>query len=112
MLIASCWVWGDMWSGGTVYLFCDNDPVVDSVVNQKPRDSDMNSLLREFLYVVCLKKFYPITRKVDTKSNYLADHISRRYDHESALDVFLSAGKPGMRKIAVPDIRFQLTAPW
>ena len=101
-----------MWSGGPVYLFCDNNAVVDTVLYQKPRDQDLSSLLREFLYVVCLKKFYPIIRKIDTKSNFLADHISRRYDHDSAVKLFASADKPGMRKVPIPDDRFKLSAPW
>ena len=111
-LIASCWAWGDSWSGQAVYLFCDNDSVCDTISYQKPRDPDLGSLLREFLYVVCLKKFSPIIRKVDTKSNFLADHISRRYDCESADRLFESVGKPGMRVIDIPDHRFKLSAPW
>ena len=112
VLVASCWIWGDDWSGGAVYLFCDNDSVCDCISYQRPRDPDLSSLLREFLYVVCLKKFAPIIRKIDTKSNFLADHISRRYDHESAENLFHSVGRPGMRRINVPDIRFKLSAPW
>ena len=111
-LIVSCWVWGDDWADSSVYLFCDNDSVVDTLIHQKPRDPDMLTLLREFLYVACLKGFYPIFRKIDTKSNFLADHISRRYDHSSADRLFTSMGKPGMSRIEVPDIRFKLTAPW
>ena len=112
VLVGSFWIWGDDWSGGAVYLFCDNDSVYDSISYQRPRDPDLSSLLREFLYVVCLKKFAPIIRKIDTKSNFLADHISRRYDLESAEKLFHSVGKPGMRRVNVPDIRFKLSAPW
>ena len=112
VLIASCWAWGDYWTGSAVYLFCDNNSVCDTVAYQKPRDPDLGSLLREFLYVVCLKKFSPVIRKIDTKSNFLADHISRRYDHESADKLFQSVGKPGMRVISIPDNHFKLSAPW
>ena len=111
-LIASCWQWGDQWSGHQVYLFCDNDSVVDTVVHQKPSNPDMLSLLREYLYVVCLKKFFPIPRKIDTKSNFLADHISRRYDSQSAEKVFESAGKLGMVRVTLPESSFKLSAPW
>ena len=111
-LIASCWLWGDQWSGQKVYLFCDNDSVIDTIVYQKPSAPDMLSLLHEYLYVVCLKKFFPVPRKIDTKSNFLADHISRRYDSESAQKVFSSVGKLGMVRVSVPDHRFKLTAPW
>jgi hypothetical protein len=112
VLVASCWVWGDDWSGNAVYLFCDNDSVCDTITHQEPKDPDLGSLLREFLYVVCLKKFSPIIRKIDTKSNFLADHISRRYDHDSAETLFHSVGKTGMRRVSIPDIRFKLSAPW
>ena len=111
-VICSCWVWGDDWANCIVYIFCDNDAVVDTIVHQKPRDPDMNTMLREFLYVVCLKKFSPILRKIDTKANKMADHISRRHDHESADQLFTSKGKPGMVNITVPDYRFKLSAPW
>ena len=112
VLIASCWLWGDIWTGGPVYLFCDNDSVCDAITYQKPRDPDLGSLLREFLYVVCLKKFSPIIRKIDTKANILADHISRRHDHDSTVKLFETFGKPGMRRVEVPDLFFKLTAPW
>jgi hypothetical protein len=89
-----------------VYLFCDNSSVVDSILFQK-RDQDMSSMLRELLCIVCLKKFYPIVRKIDTKSNF-----SRRYDHDCAVKTFALAGKPGMRRVTIPDDRFKLSAPW
>ena len=111
-VICSCWIWGDDWANDVVYIFCDNDSVVDTIIHQKPRDPAMNTLLREFLYIVCLKQFFPIVRKIDTKSNLLADHISRRYDHESADKLFTSWGKPGMAKVPVENHRFKLSAPW
>ena len=112
VLIASCRLWGDDWAGATIYLFCDNDAVVDCIIHQKPRDPDLLSLLREFLHLVCLKKFIPIARKIDTKSNFLADHISRCFDHDSAVKVFSAAGKPGMVRVKVPHSSFKLSAPW
>ena len=62
--------------------------------------------------MVCLKKFSPIIRKIDTKSNILVDHISRRHDHDSAVKLFEAFGKPGMRRVEVPDRFFKLSAPW
>ena len=86
--------------------------MVDTIVNQKPSNPDMLSLLREYLYVVCRKKFFPIPRKIDTKSNFLADHISRRHDSASAEKVFETVGKLGMVRVTVPNGSFKLTAPW
>ena len=111
-VIASCWKWGDDWTGQQVYLFCDNDSVVETIVHQKPSNPDMLSLLREYLYVVCLKKFFPIPRKIDTKLNFLADHISRRHDSNSAEDIFKSVGKLGMVRVKLPTNSFKLSAPW
>ena len=85
---------------------------MDTIVHQKPSNADMLSLLREYLFVVCKKKFYPIPRKIDTKSNFLADHISRRHDSDSAEKVFGSVGKAGMVRVTVPVGSFKLTAPW
>ena len=62
--------------------------------------------------MACLKKFSPIIRKIDTKANILADHISRRHDHDSAVKLFETFGKPGMRRVEVTDLFFKLTAPW
>ena len=80
MIIASARLWGDEWAGRTIIVWCDNDAVVDTVVNKKPRDQALLSLLREFLYIVVTKKFFPVMRKIDTKDNFLADFISRRHD--------------------------------
>ena len=59
VLIVSCKLWGDSWTGRTIVLYCDNDAVCDSAVHKKPRDPGLLSLLREFLYVVVTKKILP-----------------------------------------------------
>jgi hypothetical protein len=112
VMVASCWLWSDAWTGKTIQMLCDNGAVCDCITYQKPHDKDMLSLLREFLYVVRRKKFVPIVRKIATASNHLADHISRHYDHESASKVLSSAGKHGMVRVPVPDSSFKLSAPW
>ena len=111
-LIVSARLWGNYWSGRSVTIFCDNDAVVDTVNHRKPKDSKLLSLLREFLYIVVTMKFFPIVRKIGTKENFLADHISRRHDTVAANKVFNEAGLHNMEFISVPDLSFKLTEPW
>ena len=111
-IIVSARLWGNFWSGRSVTIFCDNDSVVDTINYRKPKDTMMLSLLREFLYIVVTMKFFPVTRKIGTKQNFLADHISRRHDADAAQAVFSKAGLGDMEFIQVPDLSFKLTEPW
>ena len=72
----------------------------------------MLKLLREFIYIVCEKKFIPVLRKISSKDNALADHISRRFDEESAREVFRKHGLTDMTLVAAPDTFFRTSAPW
>ena len=93
-------------------IYCDNDAVVDTINHRKPKDTNLLSLLREFLYVVVTMKFFPVVRKIGTRENYLADHISRRHDTQAASRVFNNAGLINMKFVPVPDLSFKLTEPW
>ena len=110
--VVSAKLWGNQWTGHLVYLFCDNDSVVDVLNQEKPKDSNMLTMLREFSYWVCTFGFTPVFRKIDTKVNHIADHISRRHDTESADALFNRVGMSPMKKIQVSDFCFKLTAPW
>ena len=111
-LIVSAKQWGDTWTGRAIVLYCDNDSVCDTVVHRKPKDPALLSLLREFLFTVVTKKFFPVVRKIDTKKNEIADHISRRFDEEAAARTFAKFGLCDMRKIKPRADFFKLTAPW
>ena len=111
-MIVSAKQWGDTWTGRTIVLYCDNDSVVDCTVYKKPRDPSLLSLLREFLHVVVTKKFFPVVRKIGTKQNALADHISRRFDPEAAKQVFAKSGLSDMVLVKPRADYFSLTAPW
>ena len=93
-------------------LFCDNDSVCDTVVHKKPKDPTMLSLLREFLYIVVTKKFFPLVRKIGTKENEIADHISRRFDPEAAAKTFAKFGMNNMAIVKPRADYFEMTAPW
>ena len=112
VVIVSAKLWASQWSGHLVYLFCDNDAVVDVLNHEKPKNPDMLTMLREFSYLVCMHSFTPVFRKIDTKVNHVADHISRRHDRESADALFKNVGMHPMQNICVQDHQFKLTAPW
>ena len=112
IMIVSAKQWGDTWTGRTIVLFCDNDSVCDTIVYKKPQDPSLLSLLREFLYVVVSKKFFPVVRKIGTKDNEMADHISRRFDEPAAARVFAKYGLLDMVLIKPKEKFFQLTAAW
>ena len=111
-IIVSCKLWGHTWEGQVIQIFTDNDPVADVITHEKPRDPAMLSLLREFIFIVCKFKFVPVLRKISSADNFLADHISRSFDHEAASSIFTENGLRDMRLITAPDTFFKLIEPW
>ena len=51
-------------------------------------------------------------RKINTKVNAIADHISRRFDKDSARDIFTKFGLHGMRQVSPKTTFFNLTSNW
>ena len=112
-MIVSCKrVGGDNWTWLVIKIFTDNDPVADVITYEKPRDPEMLTLLREFIYIVCEKNFIPVLRKISSEDNILADHISRRFDEDAAKESFSKHGLYDMKLLTAPDTFFQKTAPW
>ena len=112
VLIVSAKLWGDTWTGRCIVQYCDNDSVCDTVQYKKPRDPALLSLLREYLHIVVTKKFFPVVRKIGSKENAIADHISRRYDKDSALSVFADHGLHDMVVVKPKAQFFKLSASW
>ena len=79
---------------------------------EKPKDPKMQELLREFLYIVCTRKFTPIFGKIGSKSNEVADFISRRHDPVETLKYFKTKGLPPRKLKEVPDWLFKLQSNW
>ena len=112
VLIVSAKLWGDTWTGRCIVHYCDNDSVCETIQHRKPRDPSLLSLLREYLHVVVTKKFFPVVRKIGTTENSLADHISRRYDVNSASEVFSRHGLTDMVLVKPRAQFFNLSATW
>ena len=112
VVLVSAWLWGDRWQGKLVYIFCDNDAVVEVLEKEKPKDPKMRELLQEFLYIVCTRGFTPVFRKIGSKANAVADFISRRHDPAAIASFFQSEGLPMRTKISAPDNLFTLRSNW
>ena len=95
-----------------VYIFCDNDAVVEVLEKERPKDPKMLELLQEFLYIVCTRGFTPVFRKVGTKENETADYISRVHDHAATATYFKSKGLPMRTLVEAPDYLFTLRSNW
>ena len=105
-------MWGTSWTGSLVYLFCDNTAVVDVLQNERPKDPKMQELLREFLYIVCTRKFTPVFRKISTTANVTADYISRVHDPYLTAEFFRNKGLPAKKLVTAPDSLFNLQSNW
>ena len=112
VVVVSAWLWGEQWQGHMVYVFCDNTAVVQVLDKEKPRDPRMLDLLREFLYIVCTRKFTPIFRRIGTKENSTADYISRCHDSDMIAHHFQSNNLPMRTPITAPDCLFTLHSNW
>ena len=104
--------WGRFWSGKRIAIHCDNASVVDTINFLKPKDSELQKCLREFLYYVTLYKFEPVMVRIPTKENHLADFISRNHNVEDIQKEFLKFGVKQMDPIVINDDKFTFIADW
>ena len=112
VVLVSAWLWGELWQGKMVYIFCDNTSVVEVLEKERPRDPKMLELLQEFLYIVCTRKFTPIFRRIGTKENSTADYISRCHDPVMIAGYFESHNLPMRTPVLAPDQLFTLHSNW
>ena len=103
-------MWGAKWSGKRVAIHCDNEAVVQTINNLKPKDPEMQRCLREFLYYVTTFKFEPVMVRIPTKENFLADFISRNHNTEDINKLFMDYGVAEMKNINVTDDLFDFLA--
>ena len=111
-VVVSGWLWGDQWRGKMIYIFSDNDAVVEVLEKEKPRDPKMLELLHEFLYIVCTRQFTPIFRKIGTKENAVADFISRCHDDSEIAAYFERKNLPMRNPVSAPEHFFTLRSNW
>ena len=112
VVVVSAWLWGDQWQGRMVYIFSDNDAVVEVLEKEKPKDPKMLELLQEFLYIVCTRRFTPIFRKISSKDNEVADFISRCHNKFEIEAYFEKKKLPMHTEVTAPDNLFTLRSNW
>ena len=105
-------LWGHLWEGKHVAIYCDNEAVVKTMVHQKPQDQNLQKCLREMLFLVCKFRFQPIFLRITTTDNDLADYISRSHNAKDIVAKFDSRGLTNMKELLVPDELFDFTADW
>lgn len=105
-------LWGHLWAGKRVAVYCDNEAVVKTMIYQKPRDSELQRCLREMLFQVCKFHFQPVFLRISTEDNDIADFISRVYDREAIAAKFVARGLSNMKQVHVPDEKFDYVADW
>jgi hypothetical protein len=105
-------VWGAGWSGKRVAIHCDNVAVVQTINHMKPKDKELQRLLREFLFYVTTYKFEPVLIRIPTKDNHLADFVSRNHNSLDIQEEFAKYGVEKMESVPVPDHMFSFLADW
>ena len=110
--IVSTKLWGHLWEGKRVAVYCDNEAVVKTMTYQKPKDPQLQKYLREMLFLVCKFRFQPVFLRITTDDNDLADFISRNHDPEANEAKFKAKGLHNMKEVSVPDELFEFVAEW
>ena len=110
--ITSAKLWGHLWEGKRIAIYCDNEAVVKTMVHQKPQDKELQKCLREMLFLACKFHFQPVFIRISTADNDIADFISRRHDPEAIKAKFESRGLFDMEEITVSDETFEFVADW
>ena len=111
-VIIAARLWGHLWSGKRVAIYCDNEAVVKTVTNQKPTDKELQNCLREFFFHVCAFKFQPVLIRISSCDNSVADFISRNHDPEAIGKMFLSKDIMEMKEVKVDDKMFEFIGDW
>ena len=112
VVLLSIRMWGRKWTGQRIIIYCDNDSVCDTCVYQKPKDLNLQQLLREFLYWVCTYNFVPIMQKIASKDNHIADFISRNHLEDDISKYFATNGYTNQTKVVVPPDWYNFVAEW
>ena len=112
VVILSIRMWGKLWAGQRILIYCDNDSVCDTCEYQKPTDPALQKLLREFLYWICKFNIYPILQKISSKDNHVADYLSRNHNDFDISSYFKNNGFAEQKKVLIPLEWYNFVAEW
>ena len=117
-MIGAVKIWGHLWSGKRVAIYCDNEAVVQTITNQKPSDKELQDCLREFLFHVSVFKFQPVLLRVSSEDNFIPDFlsrnvlVSRNHNPDMIEKMFQAKDINSMKNIVVDDSIFNFVGDW
>ena len=76
-IVLACSAWGPKWGSRQVICHCDNQAVVACLRSRTSRVSHVMHMLRTLAFIEARYTFSLAPRYIDTKSNHLADDLSR-----------------------------------
>ena len=76
-IILACSVWGTTWGSHQVICHCDNQAVVACLRSRTSRVTHIMHMLRTLAFIEASFSFCLTPQYIDTKSNHLADDLSR-----------------------------------
>ena len=112
VIILATRVWGHLWSGHRVAIYCDNEACVQAITHQKPSDPALQECLREFFFLACSFKFQPVALRITTEDNDIADFLSRNQNKADIERKFLSKDLQGMNPVNITDDMFTFIGDW
>ena len=76
-IVLACASWGSTWESRQVLCHCDNQVVVAALRSRSSKSKGIMHLLRCLVFVEARQRCYLNPVYIDTKSNHLADDLSR-----------------------------------
>ena len=76
-IVMACMLWGHMWHRKRIMLNCDNMAVVDIIHKGRSKIPSIMKLMRRLTYHAAVNHFVIMSKFIDTRSNNIADALSR-----------------------------------
>ena len=105
-------MWGDCCRGKRIALWTDNQSCYLTVSRMRPHNDSMKDLCHEFLFWVCHYQIEVEAMWIDTKSNVVADFLSRTFTPSSVSEFFVENGLHGMKELRVNPSWLKLSHRW
>ena len=81
-VLTACMLWGHSWTGSRITMYCDNEGVVGAWTKGWSKEPRLMSLIRQTMYVAAKSGFEVRCVHLGTRSNTVADSLSRLQIHK------------------------------
>lgn len=106
-------LWGFSFKGKRIQVYCDNSAVCSVINSGKAKCVMLQDCLRELAFLSAIYECQIRTVHLDTKSNRIADHLSRWNLNDSHRQQFYSMTDSfELHEYIVTDNMFQFTNDW